>query len=241
MSARLLLVPAPLEQGAITRDWLCADVLPRLRDIELWFVETPKVARAWLKALCTSRPVAQLHIHPVGSGGQDRERARALLMAMRGDDVAGLMSDAGCPGVADPGAELVRIAHEAGIIVEPLVGPSSILLALMASGLQGQRFSFHGYLPIDRQQRLQAIAALAVQSRRDAATQILIETPFRNASMLESLLQALPPHARLCVAIGLGGPAETVHSLRVDQWRAAAIALPKVPAVFCIDCSGARH
>jgi len=148
-------------------------------------------------------------------------------------ETVGLMSDAGCPGVADPGAALVQAAHDAGIEVHPLIGPSSLLLGLMASGLNGQRFSFQGYLPVERPQRRQSIERLAQRSAADRETILLIETPYRNQAMAEALLEALPESARLCIAVDLAGPGQSVATRPVRAWRERPPALPrKLPGVF---------
>ncbi len=156
---------------------------------------------------------------------------------MRQGETVGLLSDAGCPGVADPGAQLVAAAHAAGIEVRPLIGPSSLLLALMASGLNGQRFSFQGYLPVDPAERRQAIERLSRRSTAEDETVMLIETPYRNQAMADSLLEALPPASRLCIAIDLTGASETVRCRPVGAWRRAPPVLPrKQPAVFLFLC-----
>src|SRR5690606_466398 len=152
---------------------------------------------------------------------------------MAAGENVGLLSDAGCPGVADPGARLVAAAHDAGIEVQPLIGPSSLRLAIMASGLNGQRFAFQGYRPVGGGDRQQAIERLARRSAADSETIMIIATPSRNQAMADSLLEVLPPASRLCIAVDLTGASESVRCRTVAAWRRAPPSLPrKLPAVF---------
>ena len=205
-----------------------------------FYVETPKTARRWLGVLGLERPMQELSLHVLpdraGKGKQAapeaRDPAQWLAPLLAGED-AGLLSDAGCPGVADPGGQLVAAAHAQGIEVIPLVGPSSLLLGLMASGLNGQRFAFQGYLPSQPEERGRAIVQLAQRSRNQRETQLLIETPYRNQAMAEALITHLPGDARLCIATDLTGPVQSVRTLPVSQWRKKLPELPpKRPAVF---------
>jgi len=144
------------------------------------------------------------------------------------------MSEAGCPGVADPGASIVARAHQLGIKVVPLVGPSSILLALMASGFSGQKFAFHGYLPIDKIERAREIKSLELQSGRDKQTQIFIETPFRNNQLLADLLKTCKPSTLLCVASNVTAPDEFIQSLTIAEWRKRKDDFHKRPTIFLL-------
>jgi 16S rRNA (cytidine1402-2'-O)-methyltransferase len=162
---------------------------------------------------------------------------RGWLAPLQAGESVGLMSDAGCPGVADPGAALVQAAHDAGIEVHPLIGPSSLLLGLMASGLNGQHFTFQGYLPVQGPERRRAIERLAQRSAAERETVLVIETPYRNQATAEALVEVLPAAARLCIALDLTGPGESIVSRAVSAWRARAPALPrKLPAVFLFQC-----
>ena len=145
-----------------------------------------------------------------------------------------MLSEAGCPGIADPGAVAVKIAHQLGLEVVPLVGPSSILLALMASGMSGQSFVFHGYLPIDRQQRAAALRKLEKEATTRQQTQIFIETPYRNQQLFEDLLQTCAPNTRLCVACNLTAPDGFVKTMPVRTWQNLQINLHKKPTIFLI-------
>ena len=230
---RLLLLPAPLEQVESPREWLCEPDRARIATLRRFFVETPKTARAWLRHLPFAVPIRELSIValPVGEIANTTDWSGWLAPLLVGESAA-VLSDAGCPGVADPGAALVAAAHDAGILVEPLIGPSAILLALMGSGLGGQRFAFRGYLPVAPQSREDAIRALAQRAQADEETQILIETPYRNQAMFDSLLRALPGQARLTVAIDLTGATQSIRTQRVDAWRRQPATLARRPAVF---------
>ena len=158
---------------------------------------------------------------------------RFLAAASTGSDI-GMISEAGCPGVADPGAELVAAAHEAGIRVHPMVGPSSILLALMVSGFSGQTFSFHGYLPKDRKDRVRRLKDFEADARRTGYTHIFMDTPFRNMNVLDDLLNELADTTQLCIASNLTLPDESVWTMSVKDWREHAYDLNKKPALFLI-------
>jgi 16S rRNA (cytidine1402-2'-O)-methyltransferase len=196
-------------------------------------VENAKTARASLKWLGHPVPLRELAIEqlPEPLKTQDIERLLAPLLA--GNDL-GLMSEAGCPGVADPGALLVRRAHELGIPVRPLVGPSSLLLALMASGLDGQRFAFHGYLPQREPERSKRIVELEKESRQKRQTQLFIETPYRNDTMFGALLAACQPQTLLCVATDLTLASESIATHRIADWkcRPASADFSRRPTVF---------
>jgi 16S rRNA (cytidine1402-2'-O)-methyltransferase len=217
-----------------------ADVLPErtlatARGIEHWVVETAKDARAYLKAIGHPRPIAQLSIRELPER-PDAAALGALLAPAREGHAIGLVSDAGVPGVADPGGALVAAAHASGIRVVPLVGPSSILLALMASGLSGQAFAFHGYLPVREAERAARLRELEADSRAHGRTQAFIETPFRNAAMLASLCATLSPRTRLAVAADLTLPTESIVMRPVAQWRGVdAGAYQRRPVVFLLQ------
>jgi 16S rRNA (cytidine1402-2'-O)-methyltransferase len=147
----------------------------------------------------------------------------------------GILSEAGCPGVADPGQVLVAWAQEAGITVTPLVGPSSILLALMASGMNGQHFCFHGYLPAKEPDRSNALRSLEAESRRKKATQIFIETPYRNDHLVESILQTCHPETYLCMAVDITGAAENIRTKKISDWKKEKPVIGKVPAIFLLQ------
>jgi 16S rRNA (cytidine1402-2'-O)-methyltransferase len=194
--------------------------------IKYWIVEDAKTSRAFLNAVHEIEPLHHSLQEMVMQEwrGPDRKHASSLkpeeLLApiQAGHDV-GLLSEAGVPGVADPGAEIIQVAHQWGAKVKPLVGPSSILLGLMASGLNGQRFQFNGYVPVEAAERSKKLKELEDGSRRHRATQIWIETPYRNTAMLQSCLSSLSPQTRLCVAIDLTLNSEWVWTGSIESWR----------------------
>ena len=197
-------------------------------------VENAKTARAELKRIGHPVPLRELAIEqlPAAPTATDIER---LLAPLRAGHDMGLMSEAGCPAVADPGALLVRRAHELGLTVKPLVGPSSILLALMASGLDGQRFAFHGYLPAREPERGQRIAELETESARLTQTQLFIETPYRNLALFNALLLACRSPTRLCLATDLTLASEQIATRRIADWKTASTPnLDKRPTVFLL-------
>lgn len=209
-------------------------VRARIRSLTAYAAEDAKSARAFLKASGIDRPLQEIEIIEIGHAPQEAQLQPLLAKLKQGVDV-GMLAEAGCPGIADPGGSLARAAHAAGIRVAPLVGPSSILLALMASGLEGQRFAFHGYLPVKSPAREQAIRDLEARSRKNQETQIVIETPYRNGALASGLLAALKPDTWLCIAVDLSLHSERVTTKRVAAWRNVALAdaVPdKHPAVF---------
>lgn len=197
--------------------------------------ENPKSARAFLKQVGYPRAINTATISVLDKDTPAAAMPALLAPLRSGIDVA-MVSEAGCPGVADPGALLVRAAHVAGIRVVPLIGPSAILLALMASGLNGQNFSFHGYLPIEKTRRAWHVRDLEQRSRRDDATQIFIETPYRNDAMLQAVLAECSPQTLLCVATDITQPGEQIITRNVADWRRNIPELDKRPSVFLLDC-----
>ena len=203
------------------------------RRLRHFVAETPKVARQFLKALEHPQPLQQIAIAELSEHTPAEQVAQLLAPALAGHDL-GLVSDAGCPGIADPGALLVAAAHRAGVPVVPLAGPSSIVLALMASGLNGQAFAFHGYLPVKSEERATAIKALDDTVTRSGATQIFIETPYRNDALLEALIATCRPATMLVLAIDLTLDSEQVISRSLAQWQKLPRPLAKRPAVFLL-------
>ncbi|MDO4682538.1 MAG: SAM-dependent methyltransferase [Lautropia sp.] len=237
LPGRLYLIPTPLMQpDEVQGAWLLEADRQRLTGLTTFYVETPKTARRWLGKLGLDQPIQQLDLRPVPSAREGKrvqpQDTEWLAPLLAGQD-AGLLSDAGCPGVADPGALLVAAAHRQGIEVYPLVGPSSILLGLMASGFNGQQFAFHGYLPTATDEREAAIDKLARRSASLHETQLLIETPYRNQAMAEALIRHLPDRARLCIATDLTGKDQRIQTRCVVDWRRRPPELPaRKPALF---------
>jgi len=220
-----------------------AEVLPQrtldvARSLTHFVAETPKAARAFLKSIDTPHALQAVGIEELSEHTPAATVETLLAPALAGHDL-GLVSDAGCPGIADPGAALVSAAHRAGVVVVPLPGTSAIALALMASGMDGQRFSFHGYLPVKAEARAATIRQLDDALTHDGATRIFIETPYRNEAMLSALLATCRPRTHLCVAADLTLDSEIVKSAPVEAWRKGpALALDRRPAVFLIGRDG---
>lgn len=214
------------------------EVLPYLvkKKVETLFnfiVENEKTARKSIKCIDPTKVQADLKISLLNKRTEPSEYQAMLAPCLRGENV-GLMSEAGCPGVADPGAVIVKLAHEKNIQVVPLVGPSSILLAIMASGMNGQSFTFNGYLPIEKGEKKSALKGLEKQSIDKNQSQIFIETPYRNNKMLEDILGALQPNTHLCIACDITLETEYIRTMRVSEWKKVNIDLSNRPAIFII-------
>ncbi|KAB2916249.1 MAG: SAM-dependent methyltransferase [Bacteroidetes bacterium] len=204
-----------------------------IRTLTEFIVENEKNARACLKGLQISTPQNQLTIHVLDKHNPQHSINTYLKNAEGGGSI-GLLSDAGVPCVADPGAEVVKVAHKKGIQVVPFVGPSSILLAIMASGFNGQSFAFHGYLPIDTAERAKKLKFLEKESRERKQTQVFIETPYRNNPLLADIMKHCSPQTMLCVACNLTLPDESIVSQSIDKWLKNTPDYHKKPAVFVL-------
>ena len=225
----LYAIPTPL--GGAPQAVLPAPALQTVRELGDFVAENAKSARAFLSAV-GARPrevsIVELNEHTAAS------EVPRLLEPLRQGRNLGLVPEAGCPAIADPGAALVEAAHREGFRVVPLVGPSSITLALMASGLEGQRFAFCGYLPRDPGERAKRIRELEARSRREKETEIFIETPYRNEALLSAFLGSCGAHTRLCVAADLTLEDESVNTRTIAEWRGAGAAIGRRPAVFLL-------
>ncbi len=231
MKGSLILVPTNLSTPFDPQATLPSVHLSIVRGLTHIVAENAKSARAFLKAVDMGRPMVEIKIREISSRTPLAEITSFLEPARQGANV-GLMSEAGAPAVADPGAVLVDAAHRTGIRVMPLIGPSAILLALTASGLNGQNFAFHGYLPSDPSGRAKAITDLERDSKAKHRTQLFIETPYRNQVLLADLLKTLGASTRLCIAIDITGPAERIIQATVDELRRKPPEVPKAPAMF---------
>lgn len=205
-----------------------------INEIDHYIVENEKVARHFIKKIVPSKSQPGLEFRLLNKFTSELEIPNFLDPCEQGISM-GLLSDAGCPGVADPGAQIVALAHQKDIKVVPLVGPSSILLALMSSGLNGQSFVFHGYLPIDNQERRQFVKKIEKASITNNQAQIFIETPYRNNKLLISLISTLQASARICVAVDLTLSTEFVKTQTAAEWKKTSIDLHKRPAIFLIQ------
>lgn len=222
------LIPAPLHSEAM--QVLPAYVMDAVKECNVFFVENERTTRRYFKKCWKEMVIDEYAWHTIG----EPSTAAAFLKALQANDVIGIVSEAGCPGVADPGQELIALAHRHGAHVRPLVGPSSILLALMASGFNGQRFQFVGYLPIEERERIRTLQQLEQSSLTEKCTQLFIETPYRNNQLLVSMLKHLQPTTQLCIAADLTGATEWIKTRTVEQWRKNIPELHKRPVLFAI-------
>ncbi len=224
------MIPVPITDNGIGT--LPASTVETARELDVFFAENAKSARAFLKSVAHPKPIAELSISEIGHR-PDPAKIRDYLAPLLAGKDAGVVSEAGCPGIADPGAQLAAAAQAAGIRVVPLVGPCSMILALMASGLDGQHFRFSGYVPIKEPQRSAAIRDLEQRSRSgEGETQLFIETPYRNSAMLKELCDTLRPDTRILVATDVTGAEESIRTKTAAEWKKTDMALPKLPTVF---------
>ena len=200
--------------------------------IRHFIVEEVRSARRFLKRVDRDIDIDSLTFYPMGKHA-DAALFASYLRPLEAGEAMGVMSEAGCPAVADPGADVVAIAQKKGLRVVPLVGPSSMILAVMASGLNGQSFAFHGYLPIDAAERVKRLKQLEVRAQQEHQTQLFIETPYRNAKLFETLCSTLRPQTRICVAAGITTDEEWIQTKTVAEWRRQRLPdLSKIPAIF---------
>jgi 16S rRNA (cytidine1402-2'-O)-methyltransferase len=225
----LYAIPTPL--GGRAADALPVSVLGIIKTLGNFVAENPKAARAFLGEV--GMPVAMQDIS-ITTLDKDTKDIEGLLQPLRDGKLLGLLSEAGCPAIADPGALLVEAAHREGFRVVPLVGPSSLMLALMASGLEGQRFAFCGYLPREPADREKRIREIEKRSRKELETQIFIETPYRNDVLLQSLFINCSSKTKLCVAADLTLPTESIQTKTIEEWKKGAPSVGKRPAVFLL-------
>jgi 16S rRNA (cytidine1402-2'-O)-methyltransferase len=227
---KLYLIPVPIADETldkITTPQLLA-VLPQINH---FLAENVRTARRYLSSLKVFPSIEALQFSVLDQNTTAEEIETLMSPAMRGEAL-GVMSEAGCPGIADPGAMAVEFAHRNGIQIVPLVGPSSILMALMSSGLNGQHFAFNGYLPVEKDKIVIAIRQFEKISAASKQTQVFIETPYRNQSVFDTLIKTLKPGTLLCVAIDITGSSETIITRPISQWKAQTFSLPRKPAVF---------
>jgi 16S rRNA (cytidine1402-2'-O)-methyltransferase len=232
---KLYLIPTTL--GEVAPDDVLPQTVKRAIDfINDYVVENEKTARRFIKSINPEKVQANLRMNVLNKHTEISEHNAMIQPCLEGRNV-GLMSEAGCPGVADPGAVIVKLAHERGIQVVPLVGPSSILLALMGSGMNGQSFAFNGYLPIDKSEKKAALKNLERLSFEKNQAQLFIETPYRNNKLLEDILQSLQNSTRLCIATDITLPTEFIKTLSINDWKKTKVDLHNRPTIFIIQKS----
>lgn len=232
IKGKLYLIPTTLGEGE-PLDVLPQSVKRTIDFIDTYIVENEKTARKFIKSIHPEKVQSGLKLSSLNKHTEKTEHFGMIKPCLEGENV-GLMSEAGCPGVADPGAVIVKLAHENGIQVVPLVGPSSILLAIMASGMNGQSFAFNGYLPIEKSEKKTALKNLEKLSADKNQSQLFIETPYRNNKMLEDILQALNPATHLCIAADITLPTEYIKTFRASDWKKVKIDLHNRPCIFII-------
>lgn len=227
----LYLIPTVLGDTAETADILPIKINRLINQIDEYIVENEKTARHYLKKMGIQKPLQEIVLHPLNQHTEQMQVAGYLKSIDTGKDI-GIISEAGCPGVADPGAEVVKIAHQRNITVKPLVGPSSILLSLMASGFNGQSFAFQGYLPKERIDRIKRIRELEKLVYQRNQTQLFIETPYRNMHLLEDILASCDSKTLLCVACDITLQTEFIKTKSIAEWKKQLPDISKRPAIF---------
>ncbi|MCF8256670.1 MAG: SAM-dependent methyltransferase [Flavobacteriales bacterium] len=232
MPGTLYLIPVDLGQPGADRLFPPFN-LRMLEELNHLVVENERTARRFIRSVGNKRDFEGLNLILLDKRTERDQLSEAVQLLLSGHDV-GLMSEAGCPGIADPGQMLVAEAHRYNIAVKPLIGPSSILLGLMASGLNGQHFTFHGYLPIDKRERVNALRHLDNSVRTTGQTHLFIETPYRNHAMYDEILRTCAPATMLCLAVDITLTTERIRTLRVDEWKAQRPELQKRPCVFLL-------
>jgi len=233
MNPKLYLIPTLLGNDDFERS-IPKFNLEIIQSLHLFVVENEKSARKFIKTVLPDKKQSELEIHILDKNTSNQELLE-LRKLFSGTKSIGVLSEAGLPAIADPGARLVRLAHQQKIEVIPLVGPSSILLALMASGMNGQQFAFHGYLPIDKTERKKAIQKLETDSRKNFSTQIFMETPYRNHQLLEDLVKTCHPSTLICVACNLTMEDEFVLTQTAKEWAQKKTDFHKKPAIFLLE------
>jgi 16S rRNA (cytidine1402-2'-O)-methyltransferase len=225
--ASIYLIPALLSEEGLKA--IPPYIVDAIKDCQVFFAENERTTRRYFKQLWREMVIDEYEWYTIGD-----DTVSAFKQKLKEGKSIGIISEAGCPGIADPGQALISIAQDAGVTVKPLVGPSSILLALMASGMNGQQFRFAGYLPIDNQERIKAIKELEAESVRKKCTQIFIETPYRNNALIEALLKTCSTQTRLCIAVDITGPGEWIRTLPVADWQKNKPDIHKRPAIFLL-------
>ncbi|TAL46391.1 MAG: SAM-dependent methyltransferase [Chitinophagaceae bacterium] len=227
--AVVYLIPSLLDENGLNS--IPPYIIEVVKKCNVFFTENERTARRFLKKLWKEMVIDDYEWYIVSGASQAPD---TFMQKLKEGKTIGIISEAGCPGVADPGQQLVSIAHEMNIEVNPLVGPNSILLALMASGMNGQQFQFVGYLPVKEPERIKAIKDLEAESKKKNCTQIFIETPYRNNQLIDVLLKNCKPSTRLCIAADLTGQTEWIRTKTIAEWKMHKSDFHKRPAIFCL-------
>ena len=225
------LIPSLLAENGVHT--ITPYITDAIKNCQIFFVENERTARRFLKQLWKEMVIDNYEWFTIHKA--EEEAISIFKQKLNEGKTIGIISEAGCPGIADPGQLLVAAAQEMNIDVRPLVGPNSILLALMASGMNGQQFHFAGYLPIDNQQRMQAVKELENESKKKNCTQLFIETPYRNNQLIEVILKTCNPSTRFCIAVDITGEKEWIKTKTVAEWKKEKIDIHKRPAIFLLS------
>lgn len=228
MNNKLFLIPCPIAEEALHT--LSPEVADAVKQCKVFFVENERSARRFLKKVWKEMVIDDYSWFVI----QEENARQAFRNAVKQGHHIGIISEAGCPGIADPGQELIAIAQEMGMNVHPIVGPNSIILALMASGLNGQQFKFNGYLPINEQERGKVLKQLEGDIQRSGTTHIFIETPYRNNQLIQTITKTLDARLRLCVAVDITAPSQSIRTLPISEWKKTSIDIHKRTAIFLI-------
>jgi 16S rRNA (cytidine1402-2'-O)-methyltransferase len=230
---KLFMIPTVLAENT-AHLVISPQVIEMIASTKIFLVENPRSARRYISSLKLGINIEELHMEVLDKDTPPEQVSRLMMPLLNGADI-GVISEAGCPGIADPGALAVAYAHQKGIQVVPLSGPSSMFLALMGSGFSGQSFAFHGYLPIDKKERAVALKKLEQESVREKRAQLFMETPFRNNQLLADALAFLSPQTKLCIAKNLTAADELIQTKTLADWKNHPIDLHKVPTVFILQ------
>ncbi len=231
MSSTLYLIPCVLDELALNTIPLY--IIDAVKNCQVIFAENERTARRFLKSICKEIVIDNYEWFTIHKA--EEEQKNSFRHKVKEQKNIAIISEAGCPGIADPGQILIELAQQLNVTVKPLVGPSSILLALMASGMNGQQFEFVGYLPIDNGERIKAIKELELTSQKKRSTIIFIETPYRNNQLVETLLKTCKPSTRLCIAAELTGPNEFVKTKTIADWQKEKTDFHKKPVIFLLQ------
>ncbi len=231
--ARVYLIPTVLQEDEQALKAIPSYIVEAIRECNVFFVENEKTARRYFKKLWKEMVIDDYKWYTIHKA--ESEVSAAFVQHLKEHKTIGIVSEAGCPGIADPGQVLIALAQKHGALVQPLVGPSSLLLALMASGMNGQRFSFHGYLPIDGHERKKAIKEIEANSQATGSAHIFIETPYRNNQVIADVLNSCKPATRFCIAVDLTAGTEQVRSKTIADWKKDTPDFHKRPAIFLLQ------
>ncbi len=229
---KLYLIPTPLAENTLDK-MVTAEMTEVIKSLDYFLVENVRTARRFISSLKLNIDIEGLRFEVLDKNTNLESAEKICAPLLEGKNV-GIMSEAGCPGIADPGNLAVKFAHKHGLSVFPLVGPSSIFMALMASGFNGQSFAFHGYLPIEQRPRKEKIQQLEKEAYKSDQTQIFMETPYRNQQLLKDLLTSCKPFTQLCIARDISGDHQYINTKTVKEWKKINVALHKIPTVFLI-------